>query len=76
MAEDTTITVATDLGAVVGMDSQTVPFTSDDSAAANTYSFTFNGPDGATADTGTVTVTITTPRARITEFRVPATYTP
>lgn len=57
----TTLTAASDLGAVGIPETRTVLCTSNDSVAANTFGFSVKGPNGTDADSGTMTITITSP---------------
>lgn len=52
------ITATTDVGSVIFGASQSVPITSDDSIAGNTYNFTLKGPAGTEPDAGLFVIEI------------------
>ena len=73
----TTISVETDVGTAVGVTSREVLCSTNDSMAANRYFFSIDAPaPDAEADSGSLRITVTTPRGVITEYSYDVTFNP
>ena len=73
----TTISVETDVGTAVGVTSREVLCSTNDSMAANRYFFSIDAPaPDAEPDSGSLRITVTTPRGVISEFSYGVTFNP